>query len=85
MSLLPQDNEGREKLAEEIERVVNILKEIDVLKGNIKEIADDVEDTLNVKKAAFNKLAKSKFNQDATANRKEAEEIEETLDILYTD
>lgn len=83
-NLLPEDIEGREKLAEEIQRVVEILKEIDLLKEDIKEIADEVEDKLLVKKAAFSKLAKAKFKEDAVANRKEAEEIEETLDILFT-
>jgi hypothetical protein len=85
MSNIPQDNEGREKLAEDIERVVNILSEIDVLKEDIKEIAEEVEDKLLVKKAAFLKLAKAKHKQDAEANRREAEEIVETLDILFSD
>lgn len=82
-NLLPEDTEGREKLAEDIERVCNLLKEIDLLKEDIKEIADEVEDKLLVKKAAFLKLAKAKHKQDAVANRKEAQEIEETLEVLF--
>lgn len=82
-NLLPEDTEGRESLAEEIERVVNLLKQIDGIKADIKEIAADVEDRLLVKKAAFNKLAKSKYKEDAVKARKEAEDVEETLNILF--
>ncbi len=84
-NLIPEDTEGRESLAEEIERVVNLLKEIDGLKASIKEIAVDVEDRLLVKKSAFNKLAKSKYKEDAVKARKEAEDVEETLNILFAD
>lgn len=83
MSLLPQDDEARVKLAEEIDRVVVLLKEIDLLKEDIKAIAEGVEEDLPIKKAAFNKLAKAKHKEDAVANRKEAQEIEETLEVLF--
>lgn len=85
MSLLPEDGEGREKLAHEIERVVQLLREIDGIKADIKDIAEDVEDMLNVKKATFSKLAKTKYKEDAEATRREAEEIEASLDILFSD
>lgn len=85
MSLLPQDIEDREKLAQEIERAVNLLEAIEGLKDDIKEIAERVELKLQVKKTAFSKLAKAKHKEDAAANRMEAEEIEESLDILFAD
>lgn len=81
--LLPLDPEGREILAERIDAAVVKLQAIDTLKAEIKEIADKVEDTLNIKKAAFNKLAKSKHKEDAMAVRLEAEDVEAALDILY--
>lgn len=83
--LLPLDPEGRETLAERIDEAVLKLAAIENLKAQIKEIADKVEDTLNIKKAAFNKLAKSKYKEDAQAVRLEAEDVEAALDILYAD
>lgn len=85
VNYLPEDPEGREKLAEEIERVVSLLNQIDVIKADIKEIAKDVEDKLVVKKSVFNKLAKSKYKEDAVKARKEAEDVEESLNILFAD
>lgn len=85
MSLLPEDPEGRDKLVGEIERVVQLLGQIDGIKQDIKDIADEVEDMLNVKKATFSKLAKTKYKEDAEATRREAEEIEASLDILFAD
>lgn len=84
-NLLPEDHEGREMLAEDIEKVVNLLKQIDGVKAEIKEIAEEVEDKLNVKKTTFNKLAKTKYKEDAKAQRLEAEVIEESLDILFAE
>jgi len=84
-NFLPEDAEGREKLAEEIERVVNLLNQIDGIKQDIKDIAADVEDMLLIKKAVFNKLAKSKYKEDAAKARKEAEDVEESLNILFSD
>lgn len=82
-NFLPQDEEGRDKLAEKIENVVNLLNEIDGLKEDIALIAEEVEDKLNIKKTIFTKLAKAKYKEDAASKRMEAETVEETLNILF--
>lgn len=84
-NLMPEDQEGRETLSKKIEEAVSLLREINELKQDIKNIAEEVEEKLEVKKPAFNKLAKSKFKEDARKAREAAEDIEQTLDILFAE
>lgn len=65
-----------------VDRGVYVLKEIDVLKQDLKEIAEEaVEYAFN--KAEINKLIKFAHKNSIESEIEELEEIQVKLDILY--
>lgn len=84
-AILPQDDQGREQLREQVERGVRLLSEIDTLSDDIKEIAQEVHDANLTDKKNFVKLVKAQYKNDIRQKRQEAEEIEGALGILFGD
>jgi len=72
---LPTDPKARKLVLDRVQKCVNLLNEEETLKEDRKNFAEEVQETCGLKKADFNKLVKTAYDQA---------KVEETVEELQT-
>lgn len=60
---LPSDKEARKVVLDRVTKCVNLLKEVDTLKEDVKTYADEISDRYGMSKGDFNSLVKTAYDE----------------------
>lgn len=72
--------EKREKLATAVEESVKILRDIDNSRDYLKDIVNEVKETLDISSSEFNNLVKAKY--DAFKVETQSDKLKDSLSVV---